>query len=166
MRLILTLMAVSLLSANVAQAADGCGTSACKVKSHSCRNCDAKTCQIVCEMVKVKKTVWAVECEEFCLMLPGCKPKACHTACEPDCIEGLECGPDCGNDRCGKNRCRKDPCEALKNREYVTPKCGKTRCRKKLVKKEITCEVPVYKCVVASRCSACGPGEAKPVPTS
>lgn len=160
MRLILTLMAVSLLSANVAEAAGGCGTLACKIKSHSCRNCDAKTCQIVCEMAKVKKTVWVVECEEFCPMLPGCRPKACRTDCGPDCIEGLECGNGCGTDRCGK-----DPCEALKNRTYVTPKCGKTRSRKKLVKKEVTCEVPVYKCVVANRCSACGPGEAQPVPT-
>jgi hypothetical protein len=36
----------------------------------------------------------------------------------------------------------------------VPPRCGKVRCVKKLVKKEITCEVPVYKCVVV----CCSPG--------
>ena len=53
------------------------------------------------------------------------------------------------------------------------PKCGHVRCRKKLVKKEITCEVPVYKCVVEYVCcDCCGPScgvctePAAPMPTA
>ena len=153
MRLILSLTAATLLLANVAEAAGGCGTPACRIQSHSCRSCDANACQVVCEMVKVKKTVWVVEYEEFCPMLPGCRPKACRTGCGQGCSEDLGCGT-----------CRgKDPCAALQNRTIVPPKCGKTRCRKKLVKKVVTCEVPVYKCVVADCCPTCSTGEAAPV---
>jgi hypothetical protein len=57
----------------------------------------------------VKKTVWAVECEEFCVPRPG---RGC-------------CAP-----------------------------CGKMHTRKKLLRKEITVKVPVYKCVVVD--CACG----------
>jgi hypothetical protein len=47
----------------------------------------------------------------------------------------------------------------------VPPRCGPVRLRKKLVKKEIVCEVPVYKCVVVCGngccdcCDPCGFGE-------
>jgi hypothetical protein len=105
-----------------------------------CTRCGApKVCKVVCQMEKVKKTVWVVECEEFCAPLPRCAP-----ACEP-----------CGE--CGKTSSVSyagDPCTALR-RPMVPPKCGKVRCRKKLVKKEITCEVPVYKCVVVCCCPQC-----------
>jgi hypothetical protein len=152
MRLLLSFTA-ALLLANVAEAAGGCGTSACGIESHSCRSCNARTCKVVCEMVKVKKTVWVVECEEFCPMFPGCRPKTCHADCGEGCSEDLACGT-----------CRgKDPCAAVQNRTIVPPKCGKTRYRKKLVKKVVTCEVPVYRCVVADCCSTCGMGEAAPV---
>ena len=43
----------------------------------------------------------------------------------------------------------------MTNRKYVPPKCGKVRTRKKLVKKEIVCEVPVYKCVVVCSDPGC-----------
>ena len=153
MRLILSLMAVGLLAANAAEGAGGCGTADCRNPSHSCRSCNAKTCQIVCEMVKVKKCVWVVECEQFCPMLPGCGPKTCQTGCGQGCGGGMECGSCCG----------KDPCEALHKRRIVPPKQGHARVRKKLVKKTITCEVPVYKCVVSDCCAGCSMGEAAPV---
>ena len=153
MRLTLSLVAACLLLSNVAEAAGGCGTSACGIQSHSCRSCGATTCQVVCEMVKVKKTVWVVECEEFCPLLPGCRPKPCRTGCEQGCGADLACGTGCG----------KDPCAALNNRIIVPPKSGKARTRKKLVKKEVTCEVPVYRTVVADYCSACGMSEPTPV---
>lgn len=73
-------------------------------KDVACRPACQKCCKIVCEMKKVKKTVWAVECEEFCVPRPSLRG-CCVT-------------------------------------------CGKVRCRRKLLKKEITVEVPVYKCVV------------------
>jgi hypothetical protein len=152
MRLTLSLVAACLLLSNVAEAAGGCGTPACGIQSHSCGNCSAKTCKVVCEMVKVKKTVWVVECEEFCPLIPGCGSTACGGRGQ-SCDRDVACGTCCG----------KDPCAALHNRTIVPPECGKTRCRKKLVKKEVTCEVPVYKCVVAECCSECGMGEAAPV---
>ena len=155
MRLFLSLMAASLLAANVAEAAGGCGTAACRIQSHSCMNCNAKTCQVVCDMVKVKKTVWVVECEEFCPMLPGCRNNTCRSGCRQGCGHGMACRSCSGKDSC-------DPCAALQNRLFVPPKSGHARSRKKLVKKTITCEVPVYRSVVADSCSECGTGEAAP----
>jgi hypothetical protein len=52
------------------------------------------------------------------------------------------------------------------------PTCGKVRTRKTLVKKDITCEVPVYKTVVvcAAGCGVCGAEAASelaaPIPAS
>lgn len=102
-----------------------------------------KYCRVVCEMKEVKKTVWSVKCEEFCAPLPRCG------LC--DCDGGANC--DCGcSEKC-------DPCAAENARKYVTPKCGKVREKKTLVKKEVVCKVPSYKCVVVYRCSQCGAAE-------
>jgi len=152
-------LAAGLLIACPAAGAERGGPPACCSQTHECcARCGVpKTCKVVCEMQKVKKTVWVVECEEFCAALPRCGP-----ACKP-----------CGG--CGKASCEScagqscsDPCASLR-RPMVPPRCGKVRCIKKLVKKEITCEVPVYKCVVVC-CSpgcceaACGDGAAAPAP--
>ena len=150
MRRLVLSMAIGLLVAVPAAAGDRCGAPACCNKTHECcRRCGlAKTCKVVREMKKVKKTVWAVECEEFCPSLPGC-----GRACKP-----------CGG--CGKASCESccDPRASLR-RPMVPPRCCKVRCRKKLVKKEITCEVPIYKCVVVccnrGCCEAEGCGEAE-----
>ncbi len=126
-----------------------------------CNQCGgAASCQIVCEMEKVKKTVWTVECEEFCPLLPGCGilGSLCCSGCGKDC--------DCGScDSCGLNAsCTKDSCDpcASLQRHMHPPKCGKVRTKKILVKKEITCEVPVYKTVVvcSGGCGVCGTLEA------
>ena len=124
-------------------AGDGCANAcspACGVK------CAPKTCRVVCEMKEVKKTVWVVECEEFCVPNPRCE-KTCRDkkCCTPDC------SVDRGCDGCGKS------C-------LTPPRCGPVRCRKKLVKKEIICKVPVYKCVVTT-CDngCCEAGDAEPI---
>ena len=144
MRTVALSIVVGLLMACLAAAADrGSPAACCNQARECCPRCGVpKTCKVVCEMQKVKKTVWVVECEEFCAALPRCAP-----VCKP-----------CGG--CGKASCQScaeqscsDPCESLR-RPTVPPKCGKVRSRKKLVKKEITCEVPVYKCVVV----CCSPG--------
>jgi hypothetical protein len=44
------------------------------------------------------------------------------------------------------------------------PRCGKPLCVKKLVKKETTVEVPVYKCVVRNLCPECLQGGMDGVP--
>jgi len=104
MRSLFVLLAMTcfLAAPSFAAAADGdCGPA---VKP-SC----AKCCQVVCEWKEVKKTIWAVECEEFCTPSPGCF-------------------------------------------SY-----GKARVRKKLLRKEITVKVPVYRCVPVT--CTCGGGE-------
>ena len=143
MRMIISTLAIGFLITNVCVAGH-CGDPTCCGKTPKCCKacCAQKTCKVVCEMKKVKKTCWVVECEEFCTSLPGC-----HRGCKSSCGGCCESGCDSG--------C--DPCASLR-KPMVRPKCGKVRCRKKLVKKTITCEVPVYKCVPAGcndGCNAC-----------
>ncbi|MBN2024914.1 MAG: hypothetical protein JW809_19210 [Pirellulales bacterium] len=131
MRRTLLLCAVALWLPAMERAASAdcapCGGQACHEKN-CCKPSCHKICRVVCEMKKVEKTVWVVECEEFCVPNPSC----CHDGC------------------CREAGCCKKPCGP-------PPQCGPVRCRKKLVKKTITCEVPVYKCVVVARgCGQCG----------
>ncbi len=141
MRIILLSIAVVLASTGVGFAAD-CGPPTCdEVQDCDVCGCEAvcpQRCNIVCEMKKIKRTVWVVECEEFCTLLPNCDP------CKRCGIKG----------RCGDSCCD-DPCAALQNRSVVAPKCAKVRARKKLVKKEIICEVPIYKGVVICGSAGC-----------
>ncbi len=147
MRTILLSLAIGFLIANTCVAADSCGSPACCDRTHeSCGGCGVqKTCKVICETKKVKKTVWVVECEEFCAPLPNCE-RSCKSSC----------GGGCGDSGCDSG-CSSDPCDSLR-RPLVPPKCGKVRSRKKLVKKEITCEVPVYKCVVVCCNAGCNSG--------
>ena len=116
-------------------AADECGHCGCHCGCH-------KHCRVVCEMKKVVKHVWVVECEEFCPTLPN--RRGCHCG---DCGCNGAGEADCG---CGRGKC--DPCAVENQKNYITPKCGKTRTKKKLIKKEVECLVPVYKCVVVYCC--------------
>ncbi len=160
MKTFLLTTTLSLFLAGSLAAADcssdpACGGSQCRC----CQKCGgAATCQIVCEMKKVKKTVWTVECEEFCPMLPGCG--LLGSLCCKDCGRGCDCG-ECGV--CSQADCRKDSCDACASlhRPIHEPKCGKVRTRKTLVKKEITCEVPSYKTVVVC-CGGCGASDSLP----
>jgi hypothetical protein len=101
-----------------------------------------------------------VECEEFCAPLPGwracCKTVTCDV---PTCDDGGCCEP-CG-DRCGEGCCGPKSCYGI---PVAKPKCGPVRCRKVLVKKEYTCEVPVYECVVKYLCPGCCAAEQEVVP--
>lgn len=147
MRTILSSLVIGLLIAGTGLAADCQTAPACCEDVECCQKgggCERKTCQVVCGVKKVKKTVWVVECEEFCPSLPCCKRSCKSGGCEADCGDAA-C---CGDDSC----C--DPCASLR-RPTVPPKCMPSRCRKKLVKKTITCEVPVYKCVVVGGGSGC-----------
>ncbi|HYW80775.1 MAG TPA: hypothetical protein VE890_14435 [Thermoguttaceae bacterium] len=158
MRITMLSMAVGLLIACVAAADDCCApptcaaAQACCGMKHVCSRCGTQqTCQVVCETKKVKKTVWRVEREDFCVPLPGCDiGSGCGNRCNHGCCDtGCDgCAGSCGG-------CCEDPCADLLSRKLVPPKCGKVRTRQKLVKDEITCEVPTYKCVV-SACGACG----------
>ncbi len=127
-----------------AMAGDGCGgkdpgcgasTTCCQCGCHApCK----KVCRVVCEMKKVEITCWEVKCEDFCAPLPSLCGKNC---CADSCSSG--CG-ECG-------ACTSGCCEKCIN----PPKCGKVRSKKTLVKKTVTKEVPVYKCVVEYVCCDC-----------
>jgi len=119
-----------------------------------CGSCGKSDCQVVCEMKTVKKSCWVVECEQICPSLPNCPKWGCGRSCGSkkscgSCDDAAGCG-DCG--------------KGCKSRPLVPPKCGKSRTIKKLVKKEYTCEVPVYKCVACAGCGpdGCGGEEAAP----
>ena len=147
MKTILSTLAIGFLIANVCVAAGYCDAPACCDQTHeSCNGCGVqKTCKVVCEIKKVKKTCWVVKCEEFCASLPRC-------GCKSSCGSCGDTGCDSGG--CGDSGCCGDPCASLK-KPMVRPKCGKVRTRKKLVKKTITCEVMVYKCIVVCCNSGC-----------
>ena len=131
---VLSFLAGALL-AGVAIASERCGRPACCDKP----GCEKTACRVVCDVKKVKKYVWVVEYEQICISNPGCKLscRGCKSGCDTGC-----CAIGCG------------PCAELLSRPMVKPKCCKMICRKKLVKKEIVCEVPTYKCVVVP----CGSG--------
>jgi hypothetical protein len=156
MRSLVFAMTAGLLLPAAARAGDACSAAAacdpaaCAAPGDCdpgcCEHCGArKVCKVVCEMKKVRKTVWAVECEEFCPLLP----RLCRDG-DPCCDP---CQPACRDRKCGKCRDCCDPCAEIEGRKYVPPKCGKLRTVKKLVRKEIECEVPGYKCVVV--CPRC-----------
>ena len=113
-------------------------------------NCDCdrggtKACQVVCEMKEIKKTVWTVECEEFCAPLPGC---------------GIRCSDHSSCD----TKCDDQPCFAAQ-KSPPCPTCGPLRSRKKLVPKEVSSKVPVYRCVVKDNGHCCDDGADKESPT-
>jgi hypothetical protein len=125
-----------------------CGSSDCCAHcgNHAC--CE-KYCKVVCEMKEVKKTVWVVKCSDFCAPLPACPLNSCD-GCKSGCKDDscTQC------DGCSDKSC--DPCASLENRNYRQPNCGKVRGKKTLEKKEITCKIPSYKCVVVYACAGCG----------
>jgi hypothetical protein len=153
----LNLAALALLPA-AAAADEGCGpnlgAAACYGAADRCGHCghraecQRKVCQLVCGTEKVVKHTWAVECEEFCPLLPGHGPRT------GDCCQ--QCGDGCGGGCCG--HCG-DGCKAP-----PPPRCGHSKCVKRLVKKEQVVEAPKYKCVVKYLCDGCSAAEAAPPP--
>ncbi len=132
----------------------GCCTSAGKCcHCGSCAPCK-KVCRIVCEMKKVEITCWDVECEDFCPLLPRLGRDPCSPSASSDCTPEPSCCGSCG------------PCTSgCPERCIKPPKCGLMRTKKKLVKRTVTREVPVYKCVVECVCCDCRGGEKGGVPT-
>jgi hypothetical protein len=98
---------------------------------HHCgceRNCK-KVCRLECGTKKETKTEYAAECEDFCV--PGHSKK---------CGVKIECDG-----------------QGHHHRKVIwQPTCAKVHTRKKLVKKEVTKEVPDYKWVVEEYCCVCG----------
>lgn len=100
-----------------------------------CRQCGCgttqKVCRMVCEMKQEKHVEYACECEDFCVLGPS---QYCGTRCVPD---------PC------------NPCATIEKRVWK-PTCGPMYSRTKLLKREVTVEKPVYKCVVEEVCTGCG----------
>lgn len=154
MRIVSQLLAVSacFLLAYSATAQECCEPQDC------CKHCGCKkVCKVVCETKKVTKTIWQVQCEEFCPQLPGRGPLGRGPCCDPGC-----CCEPCGEEAeaacSAEGSCCSDPCASLRCKPVHPPRCGKVRCRRKLVKREVICEVPVYKCVVVCCHGCCDPG--------
>jgi len=171
MRTLVLTMAIGWMIADMAVAANRCAPPTCAAEQsscdavQSCGDCGAqKACQVICETKKVTKVVWRIECEDFCVPMPGRKTKCCSDhGCRTGCGKAGCAEATCGDANCGG--CCDDPCASLQDRDYVTPRCGKVRTRKKLVKDTITCEVPSFKCIVTA-CDACGAcGESQEVIT-
>jgi len=135
MRRIIPAAAIGCLLVTGAFAADGAPSPISIQKAGACKGCGSLKgdCKGVWEMKEVKKTVWEVQCEEFCVPMPSLfELWTGGDKCDTPCKGGVQksCGEGCD----------------------VSPRCGKVRCRKKLVKKEVNCKVPVYKCVPAAAC--------------
>lgn len=76
---------------------ESCAVSCCDRCGCPC-DCLQKTCQIVCDVKKEKKTCWCVEHQDFCTLMPGC-PHLC------DQCESL---PHCGKEKCVKKLVKKE----------------------------------------------------------
>jgi hypothetical protein len=160
MRMLTLSVAVGLLIAGTAIAADACKQPPACTEVQTCgsaercahcgRVCQCeKHCQVVCEMKEVKKHVWVVKCEDFCTSMPSCKHGCgCCGACKAG--ETCTAAPTCDE---GCKHC--DPCAAEGKKCVIPPKCGKVRTKKTLEKKEVVCKVPSYKCVVVYSCPNC-----------
>jgi hypothetical protein len=155
-------LAIGLLTAGAALAGGGaCDPAGCEKQVCGSPNCCARCgrhggCEKYCKLVEttreIKKTVWSVKCEEFCPLLPTLGGRCCCD-CGGPCPSGKECCDTCCNKSCGT--C--DPCAVEREKRYNPPKCGHTRVKKTLEKKEVTCKVPAWKCVVEYCCPSCAP---------
>jgi len=161
-RIFVLSLAIAWLIAAPALASDACKSPAACAEAqtrgspdqcgHCGRHCGCeKHCRVVRETKEVKKHVWVVKCSDFCAPLPNCG-RSCGgcgncEACAAEAARGEGCDKKC------------DPCARENDKCLVPPKCGKVREKKTLEKKEITCKVPSYKCVVVYACSRCGARE-------
>ena len=162
-RIFLRLLGLSMALAALMAIADsamagGCKEECCGTPTH-CGHCGCaapckRMCKVVPDVKEVKKVVWQVKCEEFCTPYPGCPGHKCDGGCNEGCAAGCDVGCDAG---CGKG------C----GRAIVAPECGPVRARKILVKKEITVQVPTFKCVPCYGCdSCCESGAVVPTPAA
>ena len=140
--LVITMTIILMAAAFAAGGGDsGCGVASGKAPPSCVSGCHhgycalcghRQACQVVVATKKVTRTVWTVECEEFCAPLP-------HLSFHGSRLHTMPVKHGC------------DPCASVAG-PVVPPRCGKFRTRKKLVRKEIECEVPVYRCVVVCGC--------------
>jgi hypothetical protein len=166
-------MALGVLAAQMAAAGEDCCGGPDQCGRCGCHSHCQKYCKIVPAEKEIKKTVWGVKCEDFCAPLPGL-PCGHHCGCGHDGCGGQCQEASCENcDQCGGKGC--DLCSKICT---VPPKCGCVRNKKTLEKKEVTCKIQCWKCVVVYACPGCGegcceagfapvkPGDAAPLPSA
>jgi hypothetical protein len=130
MKLHLALFALSLVAGLASQLqAECCDHCGCDC---GCR----KVCHLKLDKKKVTKVEYSCECEDFCV---PCKSECVGHKCECECKPGL-----CG---CMKEKCCSKP--------VYRPTGATVYTKKKLVKKEVSKEVPVYKWTVETICDGC-----------
>jgi len=132
---LLAALAAGLLNAT-AQAGD-CGCCNCG-NHHGVR----KVCRLVCDTKEISTYCYGCKCEDICL--PG---KSCRGCLHSDCVCGEDCPEDC---------CDHRPLCHLEWFDWK-PSCAKVRTVKKLVKYELTREIPSWKWVVEEVCCDCCP---------
>lgn len=129
MRFRVSLIAFSMALALAARAmADCCEHCGCDC---GCR----KVCHLKCDVKKVTKVEYSCECEDFCV---PCRSEKVGYKCECHCKECLL-------------GCREHCCE----KPVYKPTGAILHTKKKLVKHEVTKEVPTYKWVVETVCDDC-----------
>gem|GEM_PF-3119133 len=131
----------------------------CKCDHCGCQAECHKVTRVICEMKDVKVTCYC--CKEQEIAIPGhskkcgevCEPNPCCLAPHPAECDGCGC-ENCEHKRswldclCGDNKCDK--------RTVWEPRCsGRTRTVNKLIKYEVTKQVPTYKYVVENCCDHC-----------
>jgi len=131
-----------------------CGPEQCLGSESCCGKCGChggckRMCTLTVEKKEIKKIVFQVKCEEFCVPCPRlpCGKHGCGDGCGNGC--GEACGEACG--QCGAgcdHGCGKGPC-------CPPPKCTTAKCRKILVPVEKTETICVYKCVPCYSCGQC-----------
>jgi hypothetical protein len=77
---------------------DTCSLTCCDRCGRRC-DCLQKTCQLVCDVKKEKKSCWCIEYLEFCTLMPAC-PHLCDQCCDAP--------PHCGKEKCVKKLVKKD----------------------------------------------------------
>lgn len=94
-----------------------------------------KICHLKCDVKKVTKVEYSCECEDFCV---PCRSEKVGTKCECHCKQCLL-------------GCREHCCE----KPVYKPTGAVVHTKKKLIKHEVTKEVPTYKWVVETVCDHC-----------
>jgi len=141
-------LVLGLLVAQAATAGEECCGGPERCGRCGCQAACQKYCKVVPADKEIKKTVWVVKCEDFCAPLPGLP-----------CGRGCGCGA-CGEDQCAEQcaQCDGKGCGACSGGSCIRPQCGCVRTKKTLEKKEVTCKIPCWKCVVVYACGDCCDG--------
>jgi len=115
-------------------------TFAASLSAECCKHCGCddgcrKVCHLKCDVKKETKIEYSVECEDFCV------------PCKSEKV-GYEC-------KCHTKHCLLGCKEVCCEKPVYEPTGAQIHTKKKLIKHEVTKEVPTYKWVVETLCDDC-----------